>query len=99
MNVTPATCLALMLSRSFLFLFGLSVQLVVQGLEADAEELGRSRLVAARMLQRDVNQLLFGLADGHAGRELVRAAREPAGGDRRRGARRGRGHPAGRERR
>src|SRR5687768_11670448 len=59
--VTPAICFALMPTRILLtdgFLAAAElVQLVVEGLEADAEDLGRPRLVVVRVLERHQDQL------------------------------------------
>src|SRR5436309_5996313 len=71
-EVTPRTCLLLMPSRTLLRSFRSQpqlVQLVVQRLEADAEDLGGARLVVARVLQRHHDQTPLGLFDRDAGRE------------------------------
>src|SRR6186997_2794907 len=73
--VTAAICLALMLSRIsgvryrfFLFLAWSPapqlIQLVMQRLETDAKDLGRARLVVARVLQGHQNQPALGFLDG-----------------------------------
>src|SRR5690606_32435356 len=46
-----------------------AIEFVVQGLEADAENLGGARLVVVRVLEREQNQTTLGLADGHARRQ------------------------------
>src|ERR1700694_3420624 len=70
-DVTPATCFALMLNRMesgrAVLLFDLQpVQLVVQRFQADAEQLGRASLVVVRVLERQENQLTLGLLDCRA---------------------------------
>src|SRR5687767_8983305 len=67
-RVTPATCLALILIIDPVLLgigrraLGLHpVEFVVQGLEAHTQHLGRPGLVAAGMVQRDLNQLTLDL--------------------------------------
>src|SRR2546428_2982330 len=70
------------------------VQLVVKGLEADAEDLGRPCLVVTRLLERVKDQPSFHLVDGgpHGDPDLDRVAFRWRG---RRGRARGRGDAAG----
>src|SRR5579863_3496690 len=72
--VTPATCFVFRpsgMGRPSLLRLGLThaVQLVVERLEADAEQLGRARLVAPRVGERDVDELAFRLVDRRAWRQ------------------------------
>ena len=70
MSETPTICLALMprcKGESGSLLPQLQpVQLVVQRLQADAEDLGRARLVVARVLERHLDQPPLRLFDGRA---------------------------------
>src|SRR6187431_1240551 len=46
-----------------------AIELVMQRLQTDPEQLCRARLVAARVIERDLDQLAFGLIDRGAGDE------------------------------
>src|SRR5215203_4281276 len=89
--VTPATCLALILKLVALRLaasdrqFPHAIQLVVQRLQADTENLGRTRLVVARVLQGQHNQAPFRLVHRRArrqrdGRQRLLALRDQRSG-------------------
>src|SRR5579872_5200534 len=70
------------------------LQLVVQRLQADAEDLGRARLVVASVLERSQDQLLLRLF--HRSADLEAHAFTILGRRRRRGSGRGRGSGSGR---
>ena len=94
--VTPATCLALMLTcdRASLRSRGLAhaslripssfmpIQLVVQRLQTDAENFGGARLVVARVVERQQDQPAFRFVHGRARRDRQRRQRLLAARDR-----------------